>query len=282
MTSSQPGVTTACGVQDVSAWRQQSLPEGGGGIWAQQACSNSQEPGLRGRGGWVELAGQRDCHSGLAGTWGCTVGTCGAWVGELDQGLVLTLGPMWGGAWGGGRCWRRGPGWHLPGLLCACVVDRLRSWDTVGCQPSHCSELGREAECHPGNQGHCLELRVLWAGPELRLLGRLSWEACAFPCFCGHEGCGREDHAGQCPTPPPGQLESAASSSRFPQLGAAGLRGLLAPCSLKGQSWQCGCAVHSGSFGGFLKLTGPELRASVTHNWEEALWLAGPLLRTTI
>lgn len=32
----------------------------------------------------------------------------------------------------------------------------------------------------------------------------------------------------------------------------------------------------------FLKLTGPELRASVTHNWEEALWLAGPLLRTMI
>lgn len=126
------------------------------------------------------MVGQRDCHSGLAGTWGCTVGTCGAWLGQLDQGLVLTLGPTWGEAWGGGRCWRRGPGWHLPGLLCACVVDCLRSWDTVGCQPSHCSELGREAECHSGNQGHCLELRVLWAGPELRLLGRLSWEACAF------------------------------------------------------------------------------------------------------
>lgn len=93
MTSSQPGVTTACGVQDVSAWRQQSLPEGGGGIWAQQVCSNPQEPGIQERGGWVELAGQRDCHSGLAGTWGCTVGTCGAWVGQLDQELVLTLGP---------------------------------------------------------------------------------------------------------------------------------------------------------------------------------------------
>lgn len=27
-----------------------------------------------------------------------------------------------------------------------------------------------------------------------------------------------------------------------------GLRGLLAPCSLEGQSWQCAYTVHSGSF----------------------------------
>lgn len=86
-----PGVTAASGVQDVRTRRHQSLPRKVGAPGHRPACSNPQNLEFRG---------------------------CGALPGQLDHRLVLTLGPTRGGAWPGG-------GWHLPGLLGACAVDRL-------------------------------------------------------------------------------------------------------------------------------------------------------------
>lgn len=207
-TSSHPQVTAASGIQDVRTWRHQSLPEEGGGIWAQAGM-------LQSPGAWN--SGMRSLGR-VGGRGTVTLGALGAAPWELVGLCLDSWSTGWSSHWAP-RGVEHGEVAGVGGEGCLAGISRgcceHVQWTAFEATSLHAvvSSLGKQSATQAGEG-------TAWAPDSV---GGAKGQGCCMCCPGRHasvsvRGCGREDHADWCGTRPPGQLEGGASSSWFPQL----------------------------------------------------------------